>query len=268
MDQYFRLVWLVPLGLFAGAYGTVIGAGGGFVLAPTLLLLYPGESPETITCISLSVVFFNALSGTIAYAKSQRVDYKSGILFGLATMPGAVLGAIATAAISRVVFDFVIGFVLILVAVFFAVKSARTSGMGIGHDTSSTLAGVEQNKFKLLLGISLSTAFGFVSSFFGIGGGFLYVPALIYLLRFPIHRATATSLFILTISALSGSATHILTGTFHHGVRRAIALSIGAIIGAQVGADLSRRLRGDWIIKSLAVALGLVGVRLLVSSFW
>jgi len=82
----------------------------------------------------------------------------------------------------------------------------------------------------------LSAAFGFVSSFFGIGGGFLYVPALIYLLKFPIHKAKATSLFILTISAFCGSVTHIMTG----GVRRAIALSIGAIIGAQMGANLSR----------------------------
>lgn len=267
MDQYVRLLWLVPLGFFAAAYGTIIGAGGGFILAPTLLLLYPGELPETITCISLSVVFFNALSGTIAYAKSQRVDYKAATLYGFATMPGAVLGAITTAAISRVVFDFVIGLVLILVAVFFAVKSGRTNSVGIVVDTSSTMAGAAHNKLRLL-GIPLSTAFGFVSSFFGIGGGFLYVPALIYLLRFPIRRATATSLFILTISAFSGSATHILTGAFHHGIRRAIALSIGAVIGAQIGANLSRRLRGEWIIKSLAVALGLAGARLLLSSFW
>jgi len=111
----------------------------------------------------------------------------------------------------------------------------------------------------------LSAAFGFVSSFFGIGGGFLYVPALIYLLKFPIHKAKAISLFILTISAFSGSVTRIMTGAFHQGVRRAIALSIGAIIGAQMGANLSRRLRSVWIIKSLAVALGLVGIRLLVS---
>jgi len=63
----------------------------------------------------------------------------------------------------------------------------------------------------------LSAAFGFVSSFFGIGGGFLYVPALIYLLKFPIHKATATSLFILTRSAFCGSVTHIMTGAFSPG---------------------------------------------------
>ena len=98
MDQYLRLLWLIPLGFFAGGYGTLIGAGGGFVLAPALLLLYPGEAPETITSISLASVFFNALSGTLAYAKSKRIDYKSGFIFSLADMPGAVLGALATTA--------------------------------------------------------------------------------------------------------------------------------------------------------------------------
>ena len=49
MDQYLRLVWLIPLGFLAGGYGTLIGAGGRFVLAPALLLLYPAEAPETIT---------------------------------------------------------------------------------------------------------------------------------------------------------------------------------------------------------------------------
>jgi uncharacterized membrane protein YfcA len=268
MEQYLRLLWLLPLGFFAGGYGTVIGAGGGFILAPILLLLYPDELPETVTCISLTVVFFNSLSGTLAYAKSRRVDYKSGVIFSVATTPGAILGAIATSSISRVLFDPIVGLILLVTALLLALTSGETAPMRIANPTNVTTTGSERNQFKLLLGIPLSTAFGFVSSFFGIGGGFIYVPALVYVLRFPIHKATATSLFILTISAFAGSATHILTGAFQHGVRRAVALSIGAIIGAQVGANLSRRLRGNWIIKSLAIALGLVGVRLLVSSLW
>ena len=77
MDQYLRFLWLIPLAFFAGTYGTLIGAGGGFVLAPALLLLYPGEAPEIITSISLRAVFFNALSGTLARASSKRIDYKS-----------------------------------------------------------------------------------------------------------------------------------------------------------------------------------------------
>ena len=59
---------LLLMGFFTRGYGTLIGAGGGFVLLPVLLLLYPQENPEILTSISLAVVFFNALSGTEAYA--------------------------------------------------------------------------------------------------------------------------------------------------------------------------------------------------------
>lgn len=64
------------------------------------------------------------------------------------------------------------------------------------------------------------------------------------------------------------SATHVAAGLFHHGLRRALALSIGAVLGAQVAARLSQHIHGDWIIRSLAIAVGLVGVRLVVPSLW
>ena len=268
MDQYLQFLWLVPLGFFAGGYGTLIGAGGGFVLAPALLLLYPGEAPNTITSISLAVVFFNALSGTLAYANSRRIDYKSGIIFSVATMPGAILGALATTAMSRARFNLVFGCLLMLVAIFLTVSPGRKTAARVAQASSQPRAIASLSTVMLLLGVVLSTGFGFLSSFLGIGGGFLYVPALVYLLEFPVHIATATSLFVLTITAFTGSATHVAAGLFHHGIRRAIALAIGAVIGAQLGAKLSERIHGDWIIRSLAIALGLVGLRLVTSSRW
>ena len=86
----------IALGLVVGAYGTLIGAGGGFVLMPLLLLLYPHETPEKLTSISLAIVFLNALSGSGAYARMKRIDYKSGLIFAGATIPGAILGALNT----------------------------------------------------------------------------------------------------------------------------------------------------------------------------
>ena len=262
MDQYLHLLWLIPLGFLAGGYGTLIGAGGGFVLAPALLLMYPGEAPETITSISLSVVFFNALSGTLVYARSSRIDFKWGVIFAIATMPGAVIGALATTAISRERFNLVFGLLLVAVAIVLVVSPGKKR-----PSTTAQQANIRPNLsfFTLLVGAGLSTVFGFVSSFLGIGGGFLYVPALIYLLRVPIHIATATSLFVLTLTAFTGSATHVAAGLFQHGVRRAIALSIGAILGAQIAARLSRHIHGDWIIRSLAAALGMVGLRLVMA---
>ena len=68
---------------------------------------------------------------------------------------------------------------------------------------------------------------------------------------------------MLAIMALTGTVVHILTGTFAHGVHRTIALAIGVVLGAQIGARLSDKVRGPWIIRALAMALGLVGLRIL-----
>jgi uncharacterized membrane protein YfcA len=80
---------LIGLGLLVGAFGTLIGAGGGFVLVPVLLILYPQDSPALVTGISLAVVFFNAASGSVAYVRMRRVDMASGLMFAAATGPGS-----------------------------------------------------------------------------------------------------------------------------------------------------------------------------------
>ena len=111
-------LWLFPLGLAIGAFGTLIGAGGGFILVPILLIVYPNENTELITSISLAVVFFNALSGSVAYARMKRIDYKSGIIFAVATIPGAILGAVSTAYVPRYAFDIIFGVLMIVAGVF------------------------------------------------------------------------------------------------------------------------------------------------------
>ena len=260
MSYLLEFLWLVPLGVVAGSYGTLIGAGGGFILAPALLLIYPGEAPETLTVISLSVVFFNSLSGTLAYLSSGRIDFKSGVIFALATMPGAVAGALTTAAISRARFNLLFGILLIVVAAFLTMSPSRTTAAAMaqsGRDAKRQL-----NLKTMIIGAGVSTCFGFISSFLGIGGGFLYVPALVYVLKFSVHIATATSLFVLTLTSLAGSITHFAAGLFDHGFRQALGLSIGAMVGAQIAARVSQRIHGDWIMRSLAIALAVVGLRL------
>ena len=119
MEQF---LWLLPLGFIVGTFGTLIGAGGGFILVPVLLLLYPDKSPETITSISLAVVFFNALSGSFAYARMRRIDFKSGIIFAIATIPGSILGAYTTSYIPRNIFNGVFAVLLIAASVFLMLK--------------------------------------------------------------------------------------------------------------------------------------------------
>ena len=267
---------LVALGTAVGCYGTLIGAGGGFVLMPVLLLLYPNQNADVLTSISLAVVFFNALSGSEAYALLKRIDYRTGLMFSAATIPGAVLGALNTSVVPRRLFDFIFAVLLLAAAGFLSwrpskARRGRKSASAVHHRMVRRLVdahGIEYAyDFNWLLGMGISVMVGYVSSFLGIGGGIIHVPALCYLLNFPVHIATATSHFILAIMALTGTVVHIVTGTFAHGVHRTIALAIGVVLGAQVGARLSERLQGGWIIRGLAMALGLVGLRILAVAW-
>jgi uncharacterized membrane protein YfcA len=115
-------------------------------------------------------------------------------------------------------------------------------------------------------GALYSLAVGFVSSFLGIGGGVIHVPLLVRALGFPTHIATATSHFVLAIMAGASTLTHVGLGSFGHGhgVRRAAALSIGVVAGAQLGAHISLRLRGAVIQWLLALALLALAARVLL----
>lgn len=266
----------IALGFGVGAYGTMIGAGGGFVLMPLLLLMHPRENPDQVTAISLAVVFFNALSGSAAYARMKRIDYRSGLMFAAAATPGAVVGALQTSFVSRGLFDIIFSVALITVAAAMVLKPAMEHNPRGSHPLSqweTTRRLVEANgvdhewTFYPVIGVVLSFFVGYFSSFLGIGGGIIHVPALVYFLDFPVHIATATSHFVLAIMALTGTLVHIWTGALHTGVRQTLCLAIGVLIGAPVGAQLSSRLHGPWIIRGLALALGLVGVRIAIMFF-
>ncbi|MFP5258468.1 MAG: sulfite exporter TauE/SafE family protein [Acidobacteriota bacterium] len=270
MHDFTFAVGFILLGLGVGAYGTLIGAGGGFVLMPILLLLYPNDSPALLTSISLAVVFFNAASGSEAYARMGRIDYRSALAFAAAAVPGAVLGALSTTLVPRQVFDGIFGVLLTAGAIYLLVRSTAAdtarhpAGSGLTRRRITDHSGaVYEYAFRLRTGVVLSLCVGFLSSFLGIGGGIIHVPALVYLLNFPVHVATATSHMILAIMALAGTLVHVFTGVFSHGVHRTIYLALGVMVGAQVGAHLSNRFHGPWIINSLALALIFVGVRIL-----
>ncbi len=263
----------LALGFATGAYGTLIGAGGGFVLMPVLLLLYPDDSPALLTSISLAVVFVNAASGTEAYTVMRRVDFKTGVVFALAAVPGAMLGAVSTTFLPRRTFDIIFGLVLLAGAIFLLLRkpaprhAPTQSAEGLTtRRIVDRFGGVYEYSFSMKTGASLSVFVGFLSSFLGIGGGIIHVPAMVYLLGFPIHIATATSHFVLAIMAMAGTTMHILSGEFLHGVHRTIYLALGVLVGAQVGAHLSNHVRGSLIIRSLALALVFIGLRILYTG--
>jgi uncharacterized membrane protein YfcA len=266
---------LIALGFGTGAYGTLIGAGGGFVLMPLLLLLYPRENPEILTSMSLAVVFFNALSGSESYAIMKRIDYRAGLPFALATVPGAILGALNTSDVPRHLFDLIFGIVLLAGALFLFLRPdlkprsggepSRSRRFIVTHQLTEADGTHYTYSFAPVIGIVASFFVGYVSSFLGIGGGIIHVPVLVYFLHFPVHVATATSHFILAIMAFTGTAVHVATGSFAQGMIQTLALGIGVVLGAPFGAHLSGRIRAGWIVRSLALALGLVGIRIMIA---
>ena len=246
------------IGLSIGCVGTLIGAGGGFILVPLLMFLYPKYLSSEITAISLAVVCLNSLSGTISYSRKKRVDFKSGILFALFSIPGAILGALTTSFFDRKIFDPVFSGVLIVIGIYLLLKPLNPKVI-----SQEKKKAIDKISYNLYLGLFISVIVGFFSSLLGIGGGIIHVPALVRFLNFPVHIATATSHFILFCVTLVATTVHFFQGNLATGFHQIMFLAPGVVLGAQLGAQLSTLMKGHWIIRCLACALILVGLRLI-----
>lgn len=265
---------LVLLGLAVGTLGTLVGAGGGFILVPVLLWLYPSRDANTITAMSLLVVFANAASGSVAYARQRRIDYVSGTLFAAATLPGAVAGALVVGLVPRALFGAVFATALTLLAVVLLLPyrpaiQAPVAGWWTLRRTVRDLEGdTYAYMYSAWQGVLISLGAGFVSSLLGIGGGVVHVPVMVLLLHFPVHVAAATSHFVLALMALQATVTHIVSGalTWDRALAQAGAIAAGAVPGAQIGARFAHRTSGPVIVRFLGVALLLVALRLAVAA--
>ena len=267
---------LALLGVALGAFGTLVGAGGGFLLVPILLFVYPDTPPDTITAMSLVVVCANAASGTVAYWRQRRIDLLTGALFAVATLPGAVAGAILVGYIPRQQFNVIfaaalgaIGAWLLLSRQATAIRDPLT-GRGVLRRRITDHTGYTYvYGYRLWHGLSISAVVGFVSSLLGIGGGIVHVPVMVVMLRFPVYVATATSHFVLALMALEATLVHVADGTLTWNIvlARSGAIAVGAIVGAQAGAYFSHRVRGDMILRALGGALIIVAARLAWVAF-
>jgi uncharacterized membrane protein YfcA len=270
-------VWMYPvltvLGTAIGAYGALIGAGGGVLLVPVLLFTYPQESSNTIASISLAAVFFNTLSGTLAYGHMRRIDYRAGLLFAAAAAPGGILGAYVTSFLPRRVFELAFSvFVLALATfIFFHSTPKHRNPLTKRGETLHTLTDFQGTHYSYSFsnrrGILLSFPVACIASMLGMGGGAFYVPLLVYPLHFPLHIATATSLLILLIISPILSAAHVIAGKFTPDLLHMLFLGAGVLVGGQIGARLSQRMGGTILIRVLAGGLVVIGIRLAVHAF-
>ncbi|HXG36961.1 MAG TPA: sulfite exporter TauE/SafE family protein [Dehalococcoidia bacterium] len=266
------LLPLIFLGFAIAVYGTMIGAGGGFILVPVLLLLFPEYGPEKVTAVSLAVVCMNATSGSLAFSRQRTIDYLTGLLFAASAAPGVIAGALLVHFFPERLFAGLFGGLLLFLAIFVArqrVASVQPPVRGRGVIVRTVTFDGRQYRYayKAWQAVALSGFIGLISSLFGVGGGVIHVPAMISLLHIPVHFAVATSQFILAFMAGGGTIVHLLDGSLAgKALAQAAFLGLGAVPGAQVGARIARRTRGRSILIMLAGALVLLAIRLIVKS--
>lgn len=268
---------LLGFGLLVGCYGSLVGAGGGFLMVPAFLLLFRYPTPLAVGT-SLAVVFANAAAGSFFYLRQRRIDIRSGLQFAAATIPGAIGGVYLLRLLSARAFELIFGALLAGLGVFMALAPRRAdaavplqripdagASRGIAVRDLVDRKGLRYTyRFVWWRGIALSLVVGVMSSLLGIGGGPLHVPGMVFLLGFPVHVAIATSQFVLAISSLVGSLLYVFQGHVH--VRTALVMGAGAMLGARAGTGLAGRLRGSPILRFLSLALILIGMRLIAGS--
>ncbi len=265
------------LGFGTGVYGVLVGAGGGFILGPVLLIFF-GLNKEAAAGTALALVAANTISGTPVYLRMGRVDRRSGLLFAAAAIPGSVIGAFALTAVAGSVFRILFGLVLIALTVQITLGRRIGRRLGSSENKAPTAGRTVRTRrivmrdgraFEYTFNEGKATAFnivlGFLSSFFGTGGGFLRTPILVAAFGFPVQIATATSIFALSFYTTAGAVTHAALGhvdwwpTF-------VWAGVGLVAGGQVGARLAPRVRGAMILRLLWVVVLGLGIRLLIEG--
>lgn len=243
-------LWLIPLGFAAGLLGSMIGLGGGIIVVPVLTFL--GFPPTVAASNSLFAALSNATASTISYSKQKRIEYSLGIKLGLLTIPGTVLGAIISTDIAPDIFKILFGFVLIASAAYiFLRKKIETK-----EKTISTQ--------MIVFAIGASFFAGIISSFFGIGGGIIFVPLMVVGMGMAMKKAAPTSQMILLFASLSGVIVHSFLG--HPDFIQAGFLAIGSFIGGLVGARLSIDIKERYLQILVSVVILIAAAKLFFDS--
>lgn len=241
----------------ASVFGSMVGLGGGFILVPVLRLFF-GFAPAEAAGTSLVLVVANSASGSITYLLQKRVHVRLGLLLAAGGWIGSIIGAIIAKNISAALFDDLLAFVLIAVALDMVLRRSKTIGERAARENADDRLGGLPFGVMLVLGFVI----GLVSSLFGIGGGVVMVPSLLYFSDLPAHAISATSHFGIVLTSPVGLATH----AFEHDINVADALPLvaGGVCGGPIGAYLSSRLRSPQLLLFVAFAIAVAAVSLVV----
>ena len=274
---------LALMGLATGTYGVLVGSGGGIILGP-LLLIFTDLETNVVAGTTLAMVALTSLSGSVVYRRIGVVDVRSGLLFAAAAIPGSVIAPFIVKNIAGDAFRALFGLLLLGLATYMIVGHRvnvfAPFGRPLARAWSATRAGqvraadrhIETKsgerfdyRFNEPLATSFNFALGFVSAFFGTGGGFLRTPVLIAAFDFPVRVAVATSVFALSIYATIGAAVHWSIGNVE-AYPTLVCTGAGLLVGSQIGARLSNVIPVAWILRALTAVLLAMGVRLVVQA--
>lgn len=255
---------------FIGIISSTLGVGGGFITTPSLILLGVDESFAIGTV--LFMIIFTALSATIAYARQPNtIEYRTGLLIAITTVVGALLGSLTSSYLAteapqifRIVFAICLFPIAIKMIVFpkqkkKVLETGEEVSEEIEHD-DIVLFGFERRElWSTLFGLVA----GFASGLLGIGGGVVMVPILVHMGKLSMHKAVATSMFIMIATSIAGAAVKITMGQIYPDL--AFFLIIGIIVGAQIGPRMAKKINTKrlqqifgfmMIIALISIAIG------------
>ncbi|MBF9029075.1 TSUP family transporter [Rhodobacterales bacterium HKCCE3408] len=271
---------LLGIGGLIGILSGIFGVGGGFLMTP--LLFFIGIPPVVAVATGANQIVASSISGVLAHLRRRTVDIRMGIVLTIGGVIGAGAGVQLFAFLTRlgqvdllvrvcyVVFLGIIGGLMLIESVR-AIRRARKTGP-VAPPERRRRGWVDALPFKMrfrtsglyisvLPPLAVGTLVGVLAAVMGVGGGFIMVPAMIYLLHMPTKVVVGTSLF--QIIFVTGFATlmHAIT-TQSVDLVLALLLLVGGVIGAQVGTRIGVKLRAEQLRILLALMVLAVSLRL------
>ncbi len=276
---------LLAMGAAVGFLSGMFGVGGGFLITP--LLIFYNIPPAIAVATGANQVVASSVSSALVHWKRRSIDFKLGFVLLLGGIAGSSLGAFVFALLRRlgqldlfvsVLYVAFLGTVggLMMVESLRALRRARSGAAptlrrpGSHNWVHKLPLKVRFRTSKLFVSVipvlGLGAGIGFLSAIMGVGGGFIMVPALIYLLKVPTNVVVGTSTFQMVFLS---SYTTLVHASANQTVDIVLAflLMIGGVSGAQYGARAGQKLRGEQLRALLAALVLAVGLRLAFDLF-
>ncbi|WP_373486689.1 sulfite exporter TauE/SafE family protein [Blastomonas sp.] len=273
---------IIGLGGIVGILSGMFGVGGGFLTTP--LLIFYGIPPTVAAASASTQVTGASVSGVIAHSRNKGVDYRMGGVLVVGGIIGTLAGAVLFRALQQLgQIDTVINIVYVLLlgsiggimlreslaTVLTLRRGERVAAKKRRHHPLVANLPMRWRFYKSGLYISpiapllLGFLTGILTILLGVGGGFVMVPAMLYLLGMGAHVVVGTSLFQILFVTLSSTMVHSLT-TKSVDIVLAVLLLIGSVTGAQLGSRFAQKLPPEYLRVLLSVLVLLVAIRLAI----